>query len=149
MDYKQYEEACERIRAKNEQLLSEFEEWLYLSRLSKKTVRKHVNNIELYINHFILYEEPLEASAGVYMVGMFLGYWFIKKTMWASKAQIKENAASLKKFYLFMYEKGEVSEESYEQMVEGIKESMPEWLATMERYDDPNIDDPYEIWFGE
>jgi hypothetical protein len=37
---------------------------------------------------------------------MFLGYWFIKKAMWAKQSAIKSNAASLKKFYTFMHEKG-------------------------------------------
>jgi hypothetical protein len=27
-----------------------------------------------------------------------------------------------------------------------IKEGMPEWLATLARHDDPEIDDPDEIW---
>jgi len=31
-------------------------------------------------------------------------------------------------------------------MKERIKEDMPEWLATMERYDDPNIEDMEEVW---
>lgn len=31
-------------------------------------------------------------------------------------------------------------------MKQEIKEEMPEWLKTVERYDDPEIDDPAEIW---
>lgn len=148
MDYQQYERECERIKEDNEELLSEFETWLQQKNLTRKTINKHLQNVEFYINHYLLYEEPREASEGVVAIRMFLGYWFIKKTMWASKAQIKENAASLKKFYKFMHEKGLVSKELYDEMLAEIKENMPEWLATMERFDDPTIDDPMEIWFG-
>jgi site-specific recombinase XerD len=42
---------------------------------------------------------------------MFLGYWFICKAMWASRASIKSNAESLKKFYAFMVAKGRVTQE--------------------------------------
>ena len=148
MDYEQYEKECEKIRKENEKLLSEFEGWLYRKNLSKRTVDKHLRNIDFYINEYLLYEEPLEAFFGAVKVGMFLVYWFIKKAMWASQSQIKENATSLKKFYLFMYEKGLIEWELYEDMVEEIKENMPEWLATMARYDDPTITDPEKIWFG-
>ena len=32
---------------------------------------------------------------------MFLGFWFIRKAMWASQSSIKGNATSLKKLYTF------------------------------------------------
>ncbi len=60
--------------------------------------------------------------------------------MWANKTAIKENAASLKKFYRFMYEQRQISEEDFSVLKESIKEEMPEWLATMDQYDDPDID---------
>ena len=66
--------------------------------------------------------------------------------MWANKSAIKENAASLKKFYQYLYEDGKVSKETFSAMKESIKENMPEWLATMERYDDPDIEDMEEVW---
>ena len=77
---------------------------------------------------------------------MFLGDWFIKKAMWANKSAIKENAASLKKFYHYLYEDNKVSKEDIDALKETIQENMTEWLATMDRYDDPNIDDMEEVW---
>jgi len=148
MDFEDYEGEFERIREENSKLLSEFEEWLYKINLKEVTVNKHLDNIDFYINHFLLYEEPLKPADGIGMVGQFLGYWFIKKALWANKESIKNNGASLKKFYSFMMEKGEVAPEEYNELVEEIKESMPEWLATLERFDDPNIEDPEEVWFG-
>lgn len=74
---------------------------------------------------------------------MFLGYWFIKKAMWASQSSIKGNAASLRKFYTFMYEKGLIDKDALADLKETIKEGLPEWLATLERYDDPSIED---VW---
>ena len=93
-----------------------------------------------------MYEDAVEAKDGADEIGMFLGYWFIKKVMWANKTTIKENAASLKKFYQFMYEQGKISEEVFSTLKESIKEEMPEWLATMDRYDDPDIEDMEEVW---
>lgn len=145
-DYARYEMRCESIRQENEKLLDEFADSLVAEGLSEATIRKHCANMDLYVNHFLLYEDAEKAEAGVHMAGMFLGYWFIRKAMWASQWSIRSNAASLKKFYSFMVAKGEVKQEELDYLKTQIKEGMPKWLATLARYDDPGIDDPAEVW---
>ena len=145
-DYAQYELDCERIKETNETLLADFENWLEKSNLSDKTINKHVENVDFYINEFLLYEDAIEAQDGVGSLDMYLGYWFIKKAMWASRAAIKSNAASLKKFYTFLYERGMVSKEDLDDLKETIKIEMPEWLDTVDRYDDDSITDMGEVW---
>jgi len=88
----------------------------------------------------------MPAKDGASRIGMFLGYWFIKKAMWANAAAIKQNATSLKKFYQFMMEKKEIEADELDEMKNDIKESMPEWLNRMNRYDDPDVEDIGEIW---
>jgi len=121
-DYEKYEVDCEKIRARNKQLLTEFEQWLELAGLSTRTISNHVDNIDLYINEYLLYEEAQEAEYGVSggEVDMFLGYWFIKKATWAGKSAIKGNATSLKKFYTFMLEEGLVTPDEVKELKETI-----------------------------
>jgi len=145
-DYAEYEKQCERIRQENAKLLDGFAEWLAARGLSEKTIRRHRENMDFYLNHFLLYEDAERPEEGVHRAGMFLGYWFIRKAMWASRASIKSNAASLKKLYTFMVAEGRVKQEELDDLKMEIKEGMPEWLATIDRYDDPDIDDPDEIW---
>ena len=144
-DYKQYEIECEKIRESNKKLLEDFANWLRKSNLADTTIRRHVENIDFYINEYLLYEDAIEPQAGVFSVSMFLGYWFIRKAMWASKTSIKSNAASLKKFYTYLTERGLVDKELVS-LKETIKEEMPEWLATLDRYDDPSITDMEDVW---
>jgi intergrase/recombinase len=145
-DYAQYEKDCERIRTENQELLGEFENWLHEANLGEKTIKKHINNVDFYINTFLLYEDATAAKDGTLEIGFFLGYWFIKKAVWASKASIKSNAASLKKFYTFLYQRGDIKEEALDNLKAQIKEEMPEWVATLQRYDDPSITDMGEVW---
>ena len=145
-DYTEYEKECKRIRKENEKLLQNFSNWLSEKNLSKSTIKKHYNNVDFYVNEYLLYEDATEAKEGVHSIGMFLGYWFIRKAMWASESSIKGNAASLKKFYQFLHEKEKVDKESFNDMKERIKEEMPDWLATVRRYDNPNIEASSEIW---
>ena len=114
--------------------------------LKEKTISTHIVNVDFYINEFLLYEEAEEAKDGALDIGLFLGYWFIKKALWSSVSQIKSNAASLKKFYTFLYEKKMIDNEELDELKAKIKSDMPEWIATMKRYDDPRITDPGKVW---
>jgi hypothetical protein len=145
-DYEKYEYDCKRIRKANNKLLSKFGTWLKSSKLKDNTIRRHVDNIDFYINEFLLYEDAIKAKDGASSIGMFLGYWFIRKALWSSPAQIKSNAASLKKFYTFLFEINQISKEDLDDLKKRIKEEMPEWIATMNRYDDPSITDMEEVW---
>ncbi len=142
-DYEKYEEDCKEIRESNARLLKEFGSWLILSELSEKTIKNHISNIDFYINEYLLYEEAIEVVNGINKVSMFLGYWFIKKVMWASKASIKSNAASLKKFYTFVNEKGLIDKEDLNGLMKMIKEEMPEWLEELDHYDNSSIEDAW------
>ena len=135
-NYDEYEKECKRIRQDNIQLLDEFDAWLRGKKLAEDTIRKHVFNIEFYSNDFLLYEEAIEAKDGASEIGMFLGDWFIRKALWSSVSHIKDNAASLKKFYIFMYEKGQTEQKDIDDLNAAIKEEMPEWIAEMKRFND-------------
>ena len=145
-EYQKYERACKRIKKDNAKLLEQFDQWLAGKGLSEKTVRRHVENADFYINTFLPYEDAIPAKEGASRISMFLGYWFIRKAMWASPSAIRENAGSLKKFYTFMQEQGKIDADELQDLKETIKEEMPEWVETVERYDDPDITDPEEIW---
>lgn len=139
--YKQYEKKCDEIRKANESLLTEFDAWLASSGLSEKTIDKHHFNIDFYINAYLLYEDAIEAKDGIHSVSMFLGYWFIRKALWASQASIKSSAASIKKFYAFLVEKGLVDKNDLAELEVLIKEQMKEWMKTISRYD--TVSDDY------
>ena len=144
-EYEECERKCSSIREENTTLLDNFESWIRSKGLTEATAKKHRENIDFYINEFLLYESPKHASEGVDEVGMFLGYWFIRKAMWANEASVKANATSLKKFYDFMVGRREVDPEAVKDMKERIQEDLPEWVATMKRYDDPSIDSE-DVW---
>ena len=114
--------------------------------MAKKTIRRHCENIDFYVNHFLLHEDAGRAEEGARRVGVFLGYWFIRKAAWATQTSIKPSAASLKKFYTFMFEKGRIGQDGLDDLKTEIREDMAEGLETLARYDDPEIDDPAEVW---
>jgi hypothetical protein len=144
--YQRYERACKRIRAENAKLLFEFDQWLSRKGLGDNTIEHHLEHVEFYINTFLLYSDAVPAKKGPSEVWSFFGDWLIRKTLWASPNSMRQIAASLKKFYTFMHERGEIDAEALSRLKETIKAEMPVWLATLERFDDPDNTDPMEIW---
>jgi hypothetical protein len=45
-----------------------------------------------------------------------------------------------------MLENKQIDEEEYNELKEEIKTNMQEWLDTIDRYDDPEIEDMEEVW---
>ncbi len=144
--YEKYEEECRKIQTENSQLLIEFSDWLKDSGLADKTIRNHVYNIDFFINVYLIEQEALKAKDGVCEISTFLGYWFIRKALWSSVAQIKGNAASFKKFYKFMHEKGEIDDEALEEVNWMVKEELVEWIDEMEKFENlAYSDDLFEL----
>ena len=56
---------------------------------SEARVERHCENIDFYVNEFLLYDGATPATDGVQEVGMFLGYWFIRKAMWVSTTSMR------------------------------------------------------------
>ncbi len=72
---------------------------------------------------------------GVHELYSYLSGWFIEKCLYASKTTIKENAASIKKFYQCMSENGYVSKKDYQSLCDDIKQNLDECLDMVEEYD--------------
>ena len=134
-DYDKYEIEAEKVRNANKIHLSEFADWLKNKGLAKKTIDNHVTNIGFYINQFLLREDAADVTKGCLPSRLddFLGDWFIRKTTWASCANIKSSAASFKKFYAFLLEKGVIGQDDYHEVCETIKEEMPGWFGEYAR----------------
>ena len=141
----EHEKECARIREDNDALLEEFDQWLSSKGLTESTVDRHCDNVEFYVNEYLLYERPQPAKEGVFSVGLFLGDWFIRKTTWASQTAIKENARSLKKFYAFMVHKGEVRQEDLDSLNKEIRDEMSEWLKAAGGGRDSGIDGMWDL----
>ena len=126
---------------RNEDYLKMFKKSLEEKQLTAKTIRKHVSNIDFYLNDYLTYyDEIIKMEDGTQYTGSFLGDWFIRKAMWASKSSIKEMASSLKKFYEYMSALGFVKISDYQEMCYEIKDNMDLYLENLEDYDNGTFD---------
>ena len=145
-DYKEYEKECDRIRKDNGELLSLFEDDLTNAGLSSKTIRRHLSNVDFYINEYLLREEPLTIEYGTAKLDTFLGDFFIRKCMWSTPASIKSTAASIKKFYRCMLDHNKLDKKYYDCLCGDIKENLEQWQDECAIYNDPDTPNPFD-WF--
>ena len=147
MDYDNYQIACNEIRAKNNEYLDLFEEALITDGLKSSTIKRHLSNVDFYINEFLLYNEPLTMDYGTARIDSFLGEFFIRKCMWSTPGNIKSTAASIKKFYKCMMDQGIVKKEAYEFLCSEIRDGMETWQSDCVKYNDPDEPNPFAFFF--
>lgn len=131
----EYEQKVEQNQKRNKKYIKEFTEWLNEKGLSKKTIRKHLDNVKLYINEYLNYYDVIKIEDGIEEVDDFLEGWFIEKCLFATKTSLKETTASLKKFYQYMSEYNYVKKEDYKQLCSIIKDNMDIYLEQLEAFD--------------
>lgn len=147
MNYDDYSKARDEIRAKNSEYLVLFEQALIADGLKDSTIKRHLSNVDFYINEFLLYEEPLTMDYGVGRIDSFLGDFFIRKCMWSTPGNIKSTAASIKKFYKCMMDRGIVKKSNYEFLCSEIKDGMETWQTDCALYNDPDEPNPFAFFF--
>ena len=146
--YEEYEKKSKANEERNEEFLKLFSDDLKEAGLADKTIRRHVNNAEFYLNTYLDREDvlPMEEGASGYRLSNFLGYFFIRKCMWSTPASVKSTAASLKKFYKCMLQHGKITQEQHDDVTDTIKFQMDEWQEDCARYNDPGAANPFNIW---
>ena len=132
---KDLEKKIEENKKRNKKFMKEFEEYLKEKNLKDKTIKKHLSNVDLFINAYLNYYDIETPEEGINSVYSFLSGWFIEKCMWATVYTTKETAASIKKFYAYMSEKGYVKKEDYKELCEELKDSMDEILEYLDAFD--------------
>lgn len=132
---KDLEKKIEENKKRNKKFMKEFEEYLKEKNLKDKTIKKHLSNVDLFINDYLNYYDIETPEEGINSVYSFLSGWFIEKCMWVTVYTTKETAASIKKFYAYMSEKGYVKKEDYKELCEELKDSMDEILEYLDAFD--------------
>lgn len=129
-----------------------FKKDLAAQKLSERTAKKHVENVDFYLHAFgVNYDQIHELKDGCYAIGFYLGDWYIDKCAWACKSDCKSQSVGIKKFYKCMLNHALVSKEDYQYLVNEINGNLEKWLDTIESYENwmmGNDDGDYD-WYDD
>ena len=123
----QYDAETTAIMKANEELLSLFA--ADIDHLAPKTRKTHLENIDFYINSYLLHYEPLDFTYGIQKIESFMEDFFIHKCIWSSPSAMRSMAASIKKFYHSMMVHEKIKPSDYDYLCATIKENMEFWLS--------------------
>lgn len=125
-----FEKIVEQQIQKNEELMNMFEE--YMKNLSEKVRNKHMDNIALFLNDFLVHYEIKTYKDGVNLIDSFFISFFIPKCWNATAYTVKEYSSSIRKFYKCMLLNNKISEQEYNEVCQTIKNSLSEWIEMCE-----------------
>ena len=110
----------EKIEKQHEELLNIFKE--DLSNLSDKTIKKHIQNVDFFINEYLLNRNNANYEEVNNEVDLFFRDFFIRKCMWSSHDKFKKD--------------------DYKCLCDTIKDEMKSWQESCDYYDSgkPNWD---------
>ena len=105
---------------------------LDLDGLAPKTIKRHLQNVDFFLNTYLLFDEanPLSMQDGVNAIDDFLGYFLEEKTYFADSTK-RSFVASLRKFYKSMVAHGKITSEQYEDVVESLQDGGAEYKALL------------------
>ena len=95
---------------------------LDLQGLATKTIKRHLQNMDFFLNTYLLFDEanPLSMQEGVNTIDDFLGYFLEEKTYFADSTK-RSFVTSLRKFYKSMAIYGKISAEEYNEVEDALK----------------------------
>ena len=136
-----YEKKCDAIKEENARMLQLFEEDMV--GLKPKTIDRHLDNVEFFLNTYLLRMGLNDYIKGMDYVDDYLGNFYIRKCMWSTPGNIKTTATSIKKFYQCMLKHEMIQKPDFECMCEKISENMWKWQGDCEMYNDPDEINPF------
>lgn len=122
------EEIIQKLKLDAELYLRAFEQYLNKqTTLKEKTIKRHVLNASLFVKDYLVDREQEDVIQGITSLGMFFTYFYIRKCMWSTPSNIKTTAASIKRFYKYLYEVNVIQKDDYQLLCNIIKSDMESW----------------------
>lgn len=122
--------------ANNRLILTAFQQYLEQhEKQVKKTVNKHLANIEDYLSGYLIFYGFDIAVSSFEVISDFFS-WGARKNVWISESAVKKAGASMKKFYQFLIAAGEVKEADMSEIREHIEVGVDDGIMTLEMMDD-------------
>jgi hypothetical protein len=128
------------VRELNAELLGTFEQWLHDQGLSARTIRRHLDNVETFAEHYLAEEGgslelPCSADeAEPADVDEFLADWLLQRTDRALVGTVKSHIASLKKLYTCLKETGQIPAEDSDEILTLLREDRAYYLELAQAF---------------
>ena len=118
----------------NKTLIKDFELSMKSDGLAKKTMRRHVQNVDLFVIDYMEVEE-IEFKDWPDEIDEFFD-WAIRKNVIISQASLKQFISSVKKFFQFLFHSGKIDKETSKKVNQEFIEGKDYWEVCVQRFED-------------
>jgi hypothetical protein len=134
-----------RLEKDTERLIKQFYDYLRAEKgLSEETASAHAYQIAFFATHYLRdYEGKSILNASGIDVESYLGDWYIRKVLNSTKSDVRSILAAFKKFFKFLYERGEIDKEQLED-IHSACEDPQKYIRRFETYFE--LDPESETW---
>ncbi len=119
------------VHEENQKYMDIFENYMKKERLSKRTIRKHMSNIDMFLEYYLTYDMPNHMSWGCYDVNAYFDDFIIRKTSYSTLEDVRSIISTLNKFYKLMYELRYITVEDYMEYLNVVKDRKRYWEMVM------------------
>lgn len=119
---------------RNENFIKLFEKSLKEEKLSERTINKHLDNIDLFINDYLNHYDTYKMEEGPYHFYDLFSYWFPIKIAYSSETLLKSLLTTVKKFYKCMVENNLVDKEMYDYAISSVNQNFDEFIDILHQY---------------
>jgi hypothetical protein len=137
--------SSKRLEKNRERLVKQFFEHLTADKgLSEEKASLHSGKIEFFAFHYLMnYNGKSILDASGSDIEEYLGDWYIRKVLNSTKSDVRSILAAFKKFFKFLYERGEIDKEQLED-IHSACEDPQKYIRRFETYFE--LDPESETW---
>lgn len=140
-----YDAWVDEISKANNKIIDEFAQFLKTEKLAKKTINRHINNVDTFANYYLTtYCYCGTIFDGYKNFGDFFGYWLITKCLGISKSSMTAMITTMKKFYTFLFLKDYIDKNSYADAFATLADGKEYWLEQLEMFEDGTYYSQYD-----
>lgn len=133
MDYQIFTKYCMKIRENNSLVFEQFGRYLFeYCHLSLEEVDQHLDLVEVFLDEFLLIDTISSPFSNYNDIAFFINHWYIHYSYWSNKETVRQSGASLKLFYHFLAQAGEISANQLNDILEYIQDGINSGIYSLE-----------------
>ncbi len=125
----------------NDAIIKEFEQSMKTSGLVKKTIRNHIQNVDLFVNDYMLIEE-IEFENWHDEIDEFFE-WAIRKNVVISQSSLRQFVSSIRKFYKFLFDTRKIDIKTSKKVNSVLREGVTDWSISVQQFEDELLADEW------
>lgn len=112
----------------NDKFVKEFKSELVKKGLSDSVIEKHINNIKLFIDYYLVVVRESNPLEGYVFISEFLEFWYNDRKDSVTQTTLKNAVTSVRKFYEYLRDFSYIDRDTYDNIVNILKENTSFYL---------------------